>query len=188
MVRIVTRFAFGLAFVLASTVHAKQVSGVDVAETISHSQESLKLNGAGTRTKFFVDMYVAALYLSEASSDAAGIIAADDSMAIRLHIVSDLITPERMADFTRDGFVRSTGGNIADIEADIESLVAAFQDAVDQGDIFDLVYQPETGVTVYRNGEAKSTVTGLKFKQALFGIWLSDDPVQKGLRDDLLNG
>lgn len=187
MVRTVTRCALGLAFMLASTVYAKQVSGVDVAETISHSQEPLKLNGAGTRTKFFVDMYVTALYLSEANANAADIIDADQAMAIRLHILSDLITPERMADLTRDGFVRSTGGNIADIEDNIEALVAAFQDAVDTGDIFDLVYQPETGVTVYRNGKAKSTVKGLEFKQALFGIWLSDDPVQKGLRDDLLD-
>lgn len=187
MLRILARSALIYALLFTGTSYAKQVSGVDVAETLISAQQELKLNGAGTRTKFFVDMYVTALYLPEVNHSGAEVIAADETMAIRLHIVSDFITPKRMSDSTRDGFVRSTGGNTAEIEADIEALIVAFQDAVDKGDVFDLVYQPETGVTIYRNGEAKSSVGDLKFKQALFGIWLSDDPVQKGLRDDLLN-
>ncbi len=50
-----------------------------------------------------------------------------------------------------------------------------------------MVYQPATGVTVYRNGEAKAQVPGLPFKQALFGIWLSDDAIQSSLRKALVN-
>ena len=185
MLRILLSLA--LLLPLSFSAAAKEVSGVDVADTLKAAGTSLSLNGVGVRTKFFMDMYVAALYLPASGQSAADIIAADEPMAIRLHIVSGMINPKRMSDSTRDGFVRSTGGKTAEIEDDIEELISAFQDAVDEGDTFDLVYEPQSGVTVYRNGEAKSNVKGLKFKQALFGIWLSDDPVQDSLKDDMLN-
>ena len=183
------RFLMSLALVLTFSplVAAKEVAGVDVADKFAADQKELVLNGVGIRTKFFMDIYVAALYLPQTTSNADEIIAADEPMAIRLHIVSSMINPKRMSDSTRDGFVRSTGGNIAPIESEVEELISAFQDAVEEGDTFDLVYVPEEGVTVYRNGQPKSNVKGLKFKQALFGIWLSEDPIQNRLKDKMLN-
>lgn len=176
-----------LALGLTQLAVAQNVSGVNVADKFMAGQSELLLNGAGTRNKFFVDMYVGALYLPTINNDAEAVIAADETMAIRLHIVSGIINPKLMSDSTRDGFVRSTKGNIAPIEDDIEELISAFQDAVEEGDVFDLVYTPDTGVTVYRNGEKKSNVIGLAFKQALFGIWLSKDPIQDSMKDDMLN-
>lgn len=184
------RFLVSLALMLSLSplVSAKNVAGVDVADTIAVNQQELILNGAGIRTKFFMDVYAAALYLPETNRSADEIIAADESMAIRLYIVSGMINPNFMSDSTRDGFVRSTGGNLAPIEADVEELITAFQGSIEKGDVFDLVYEPASGVTVYRNGEAKSNVEGLKFKQALFGIWLSADPVQGRLKENMLGG
>jgi len=186
MMRFLMSLVVALSF--SSLVSAKEVAGVDVATNFSAAEKELVLNGVGIRTKFFMDIYVAALYLPETKVSADEIIAADEPMAIRLHIVSSMINPKRMSDSTRDGFVRSTGGNTAPIESEIEELITAFQDAVEEGDIFDIVYVPEQGVTVYRNGEAKSSVEGLGFKQALFGIWLSEDPIQERLKEQMLNG
>ncbi|KZZ41357.1 MAG: chalcone isomerase family protein [Saccharospirillaceae bacterium] len=183
------RFLMSLALVLSLSplASAKEVAGVKVAETLSVDQQQLVLNGVGIRTKFFMDIYVASLYLPKTNRNAEEIIAADEPMAIRLQIVSSMINSKRMSDSTRDGFVRSTGGNVAPIEAEVEELITAFQDAVEEGDTFDLVYEPGSGVTVYRNGESKSNVKGLKFKQALFGIWLSEDPIQNRLKDNMLD-
>lgn len=183
------RFVMSLAMVLSLSplVSAKEVAGVDVAEQLATDTKELVLNGVGIRTKFFMDIYVASLYLPTTSNNADEIIAADEPMAIRLQIVSSMINPKRMSDSTRDGFVRATGGNIAPIESEVDELITAFQDAVEEGDTFDLVYLPEQGVTVYRNGESKTNVKGLKFKQALFGIWLSEDPIQDRLKDAMLD-
>ena len=41
-------------------------------------------------------------------------------------------------------------------------------------------------MSVIRNGEVKVVVPGLAFKKALFGIWLSDDPVQDDLKEGML--
>lgn len=189
MLRYLTTFIFMLSLAsisIADTI--RNVGGVELPVHLQWQQHDWTLNGAGMRNKMFMDLYVASLYVAQPSSDGAAIIAADEPMMIRLHITSSMITGKRMADSTRDGFVRATGGNLAQIEEDVNELIRAFGDDVNQGDVFDLVYEPETGVTVYHNGVAKSNVSGLSFKQALFGIWLSNIPVQKSLRKAMLNG
>lgn len=185
MIRIL--FSFVLMLGAFTSAQAIEVNDVDVDEKMTVQGQELVLNGAGVRSKLFLDLYVAALYLKEQKADAEAIIAADEPMAIRLHITSDIITSKRMADATRDGFVRSTGGNLAPIEKEVDALIVAFQEEIEEGDVFDLVYEPGAGVTVYRDGEASSNVKGLEFKQALFGIWLSEDPIQSSLKKAMVS-
>jgi hypothetical protein len=87
-----------------------------------------------------------------------------------------------------EGFNKSTGGDTDSIAEEIEQFKMGFSDEIVKRDTFDLVYQPGKGVEVIKNGESKVTVGDLTFKQALFGIWLSDDPVQKSLKKALLGG
>ena len=175
-----------LSLFIAVPSQALTINGVDVKETMSLDNQELVLNGAGVRTKWFVDGYIAALYLAEKTTDAEAVIEADEPMAVSLIITSNMITPKRMSDSTRDGFVSSTGGNIEPIADEIEMLISAFKDSVEEGDVFNLVYKPETGVTVYRNGEEKTRVEGLEFKKALFGIWISERGIQKKLRQQMM--
>lgn len=185
MLRILASFIIGLA--LMPAVQAKEVNDIDVADSIQVADKTLLLNGAGIRSKFFLNLYVAALYLNAKSSDADALIAADEAMTIRLYITSSLIDGEKMSEATLDGFVKSTGGELGPIQKEVEMLISAFRDAVEDKDVFDLQYVPNQGVSVIRNGEVKAVVPGLAFKQALFGIWLSDDPVQDDLKDDMLD-
>lgn len=184
MLRIMASFIIGMA--LMPLTQAKEVNDVNVADSIQVADQSLILNGTGIRSKFFLNIYIGALYLNEKSSDADALIAADKPMTIRLHITSSLIDGEKMSEATLDGFVKSTGGNLGPIQKEVESLIGAFRDAVHDNDVFDLQYVPGKGVSVIRNGEEKVVVPGLEFKQALFGIWLSDDPVQDDLKEGML--
>lgn len=174
------------AAVLSFSVHAVEIGGIQMPESLSAESKPLALNGAGLRTKFFMDIYAAGLYLAEASKEASSIIAADQAMALRLHITSGLLTAEKMESATREGFEKSTGGNTAPIQATIDEFIAAFSEEIKENDVFDFVYAPTTGVNVFKNGELKKNVKGLEFKQALFGIWLSEDAVQDDLKDGLL--
>lgn len=176
-----------LTFLLfASISNALTIDGVTLAQEYKTDDATLVLNGAGVRSKFFIDVYVGALFLQEKSTDNKAVIAADKPMGIRLHITSDLIDGEKMADATHDGFVKSTKGNLAPIQKRVDRLVAAFKDSVEKGDQFDLLYTPSKGLTIFKNGKIKATVKGLDFKQALFGIWLSDDPVQDSLKEAMM--
>lgn len=175
-----------LSLMVSLPTQALTIKGIDVQETMKLDSQELVLNGAGVRTKWFVEGYIAGLYLAQKTDNAEAVMAADEPMAVRLIITSGMITPKRMTESTRDGFVSSTGGNIAPIENEVEELISAFKDTVEEGDVFDLVYLPEQGVTVYRNGEEKTNVKGLEFKKALFGIWISERGIQKSLRKKMM--
>lgn len=177
---------FAVTAFLSLQAVALTLKGIDLPETVTLENQQFVLNGAGVRTKFFIDAYVAALYLPAKSQDANSIVDADSPMAIRLTITSGMISGEVMSDSTRDGFVRSTGGNIAPIESEINAMIGAFKDEIKEGDTFDLVYLPGSGVQVYRNGEKKASAAGMPFKKAMFGIWLSERNIQKSLRKGLL--
>jgi hypothetical protein len=174
------------ATLLSLSASAVEIGGVKMPETLSAESQSLALNGAGVRTKFFMDIYAAGLYLTESSKEASTIVAADQPMALRLHITSGLLSAEKMEKATREGFDKSTGGNTAPIQSTIDEFVAAFSEEITENDVFDFVYAPATGVNVFKNGELKKNVKGLEFKKALFGIWLSEDAVQEDLKSGLL--
>jgi hypothetical protein len=183
MKRILSIFCLSLLSIGAMAV---EVAGVQLPEKLDVQEQSLSLNGTGVRSKFFMDIYAAGLYLSEASKEATAIIAQDKAMALRLHVTSGLLTSEKMEAATREGFEKSTNGNTAAIQSTIDTFIANFKDAIQENDIFDFVYTPMKGVAVFKNGELKSTILGLPFKQALFGIWLSEDAVQDDLKSGLL--
>lgn len=173
-------------FMMISLAGAAEVAGVNMPDTMKAGDSSLMLNGAGVRTKFFLDLYVGGLYLQEKSKDAQAIIDADAPMAIRLHIISSLITSEKMEDATREGFENATKDNTAPIAKEIESFISVFKEQINENDIYDFIYTPAKGVDIYKNGTYNSTTTGLAFKKALFGIWLCDKPAQKSLKEEML--
>ncbi|HVL02309.1 MAG TPA: chalcone isomerase family protein [Dongiaceae bacterium] len=175
------------ASLLAMSVQAADVAGVDVPEEIKTvPAQPLKLNGAGVREKWMMDLYVGALYLKQHESDAVKIIKDENAMAIRLQIVSGMITSERMTSSTLEGFEHATHGNTAPIQKEIDAFLATFKEPIKEGDVFEMVYVPNEGVKIFKNNELKNTVVGAEFKQALFGIWLSDEPAQKSLKDEML--
>lgn len=171
---------------VSANVSAETVNGVELRETLSADGEELVLNGAGVRSKFFVKLYVAALYLPESASDASSILAADAPQAIALHVTSGRINSDNMTEATLDGFKKSTGGNMAPIQDEVDALLKVFADEISEGDVFDLVYLPGEGVQVIKNGEVGNTIGDREFKEALFGIWLAGDPAQGSLKKDML--
>ncbi|MAR93072.1 MAG: chalcone isomerase [Pseudomonadales bacterium] len=173
---------------LSATVHALELGGITMPETLTTSDgATLHLNGAGIREKWFMDLYVGGLYLLQPSADPDTILSADEPMAIRLHIVSGMITSEKMVNATMEGFENSTGGNVDALDVNIKAFLAAFDEAIKEGDIFAFIYEPGKGIHIMKNGAEYMLVEcELAFKQALFGIWLSDKPAQKSLKRDML--
>tara|TARA_R110002111_G_scaffold86632_5_gene135771 strand:+ start:46 stop:642 length:597 start_codon:yes stop_codon:yes gene_type:complete len=175
-----------LAATLSAPVLALTVGGVDVPDTYTANSTELQLNGAGTRSKFFIDLYVGSLYVPKAQHDGNAVVDADEPQAITLRITSDMITSDRMTEATMEGFEASTGGDMAPIQSEIDQFMSVFKEEIKEGDVFDLVYVPGEGVKVFKNSEQKGTVGDLEFKKALFGIWLSDEPAQKSLKKKML--
>ncbi|MGO1502137.1 MAG: chalcone isomerase family protein [Marinobacter sp.] len=175
-----------LVATLSAPALALTVGGVDVPDTYKADSSELQLNGAGTRSKFFIDLYVGSLYVPQAQQDGNAVVEADEPQAITLHITSGMITSDRMTEATLEGFEASTDGDMAPIQSEIDQFMSVFKEEIKEGDVFDLVYVPGEGVKVRKNNEDKDTVGGLEFKKALFGIWLSDEPAQNSLKKKML--
>lgn len=162
-----------------------KVVGTVFPNTMKAGTTNLILNGAGLREKYFLDLYVGGLYLQEKDKDAARIMNANEPMAFRITIVSSMITSEKMKDAVLDGFEKSTGGNTKPIQPKINAFISAFEEKLNIGDTFEMIYWNEK-MQVLKNGKLKVTIDGMEFKKAALGIWLSDNPVDSGLKDDLL--
>ncbi len=175
-----------VAMTIGLAGHAREVGGVNVPESMNAGGHKIVLNGAGVREKFFIDIYAVGLYLKGKKSSAKQILNADEPMAIRMHIVSGLVTPEKMANNVNESFKRSTGGNIAPVKDRKDKMISVFKKGIKKGDVYDLVYVPGTGVKVSKNGKIKQTIPGLDFKKALFGIWIGSPPLSKDLKKALL--
>lgn len=163
------------------------VGGIAVPGALKVGDKSLTLNGAGIRKKLFIEVYVGSLYVTNKSQDGPALAASNENMVMRINITSGMVTSEKMYEATMEGFQKSTGGNMAPIQAKVNTFLALFKkEEIKKGDYFDLVYNPSTGVTVSKNGKILETISGLDFKTALFGIWLGKTPVDDGLKAGLL--
>lgn len=163
----------------------KTIGDVKVDAKLAIEGENLTLNGAGTREKFFMDMYVGSLYVTKKATDGNVISSANEAMAIKLNIVSGLISSEKMISAINEGFENATGKKTAPLKTKIDKFKSFFKDKISKKDIFIILYTPTDGVSVYKNGTKKGTIDGLDFKKALFGIWLgakpADDDLKKGM-------
>ena len=180
---------FFCAIVLFLSFHSAQAqtktNGVILPDSFTAGKDKLVLNGGGTRVKYWMDMYVGGLYLAEKNKDAAGIVSANTSMAIKINIVSGLISSSKMIEAVEEGFKKSTGGNTTPLKDKIEKFKNSFSDEIKKGDVFDIVYTGEK-ISVYKNNTLKSEIEGLDFKKAVFGIWLGNDPADSNLKDGML--
>ena len=169
------------------TYSQTKIAGIVMPNVMKAGDEYLKINGGGVREKYFIDLYIGVLYLKEKSSSASHVINANEPMGIKLRIVSGMVDNDNFEEALREGFEKSTGGDISAIEERMEKLIkVGFAEDIETGDIYDVVYLPKKGCTLSKNGDELLTLKGLDFKKALFGIWFCDDPADESLKKDML--
>ncbi len=174
--------AFLLCACLTSPAQAELGQQLRIGEHV------LVLNGAGSRTKAFLEIYESGLYLRQPSSNAQAILDADDLMAIRIRITSSMVSRSSLMASLQEGFAQSTGGHPELFAKETNFLMQALKDEVKKNDVYDFINVPTKGLYVLKNGAVQAVIPGVGFKKALFGIWLSDSPVDKDLRQAMLAG
>ena len=162
--------------------------GSEIPKQIEYQGSKLNLNGQGTRIIFFMKVYEGSLFLETKNSNAQEIISMDAPMAIRLDVTSEMVTAEAMKKALSEGLKKSTGNNTDLINKEIIQLSSSFDSAVSSGDHYEFIYLPDLGTHVLKNSELVELIKGIEFKKAFFGIFLSDDPIQKNLKKAMLGG
>lgn len=171
---------------VSSIAAAKQVGKVTLPDSLTAGKDTLLLNGAGFRKKLFIKVYAAGLYLKEKSSDPEKIIDADAPMAIRMVFVYHEVSGKKLVNAWNEGFKNGSGDNIARIKSEIDTFNSFFSESAVENDVYDIIYIPEQGVSVYIKGQLKGTIKGLDFKKAVFSIWLGEKPADTSLKNKLI--
>ena len=186
--RTTTLFAFLVLTLAVPPAFAVSIEGVNVPDSITVADAPLVLNGAGVRKRFFVKVYVGALYLPAKQTTTAGVLAANGPKSVRLHFLYKELEAKKLTDAWTDGFKNNNS------DAEFKALGArldqfnGFFRSVKQGEtIFvDLLPSGDTKVTI--KGEARGMVSGADFQRALLKVWLGDKPADADLKRGMLGG
>ncbi len=183
--KLLSKLLFAFIVFFGTQAMAATVSGVSVSEKLNIESKPMLLNGIGIRSKFFFDLYVGSLYLSTKTRDA------DEAMgekfaAIRLNIISGLITEDKMQEAIVEGFEHATNGNVKPIKANIDEFMSLFDTGIKEGDQFTFVFHKGVGVTAYKNMNKLTDIKSETFRHALMAIWLGHKPAQKSLKKKML--
>lgn len=187
MTRVATIVFICLALA-AQPLQALTINGVAIPETVSlpNSGTQLVLNGAGVREKFFLDIYVGALYLEKPERDPDVILADAGPAGILMHFTYSEVSREKIIDGWKDGLAENlTAERMSAIKPRLEKFNTLFR-TVGKGDVIRIDYLPESGTQVRINDEWRGSVEGNDFFRDLLRIWLGTHPVSKSLKHDML--
>jgi hypothetical protein len=181
-------FVFFTLLLFSLPSYAKEIAGVMVNDTLlTEDGTTLQLNGAGVRSKFFVDVYIAELYMEKPSALAAEVIGDKGKKRIVMHFLHSEVSKDKLVDAWNDGFKENnSAGDLAKLQERINQFNGFFVD-VKKDDVVILDFAPAAGTAVTIKGQRKGIIPGSDFNDALLKIWLGDNPVNGGLKDKLLS-
>lgn len=168
-------------------LHAAEVAGVKVDESVRVGGNELVLNGAGLRSKLFIKLYVGALYVGQKNTAAGPLIDGNGPRRLTLRLLRDI-----SADSLHSALDEGLANNNSPAELDAVRLQAeSFGGLMKgfgklrEGDLVSLDFTNE-GLTVGLNGEVRGKVAGAAFNRALLRVWLGEKPADASLKKALL--
>jgi len=183
------RRALMVVALLAAPALAAEVAGVKVDDRARVDASELVLNGAGLRTKYFLNVYVAGLYLVEKKVTPADILALPGAKRITMRLMRD-VSAKQLTDALELGIRDNTSSaereTLSSRLSELTAIMNALQSAK-KGDLIALDWIPGSGTRIVLNGEPRGKViAGEDFYRALLRIWLGDEPAQESLKKALL--
>ena len=163
---------------------ARTFAGVTVPDSATVAGQSLVLNGVGLREKYFIDIYVGALYLPTPTRSAQEAIESDVPKRVVMHFVFD-VPKDDLNEVLKQSLALSPD---ADVALRSYPTFAGWMDDMAKGDEVILDYAPGLGTTVTVKGTKKGTIAGVEFMRAIWGIWLGPTPPSAALKKGMLGG
>ncbi len=183
----IRRAALLAALLAAPGLHAAEVAGIKVEDSLRVGSSELLLNGTGLRSKLFIKVYVGALYVSQKSTTPTALLDSTAPRRMQLRLLRDL-GADALHEALEDGLnSNNTPAELAEIKSQSEQLAGIMKGIgkVREGDTVAIDFQAD-GIAVSLNGEARGKVGGANFARALLKVWLGDKPVDASLKKALL--
>ena len=173
-----------VALLFAVPALAKELKGVKMDDTIDVEGKKLILNGIGLRTKVIFKVYVAGLYLEEASSDPGVILTKEQTRKVTMVMLRDL-EKTKISEAIQAGFEKNNTEKMGALKDRLAKFIAVIPD-LKEGQLLSLTYVPGKGTTVKGGAAAEQTIEGKDFADALFSVWLGKSPVDEDLKTGML--
>lgn len=173
---------------LSLNVNAREVGDTRIPDAAQVNGVNLVLNGAGTRTKVIIDVYVGALYLGKTTNSADAVFADAGIKRVALFMLYGMKSEKLLNAFREAIEANHSAAELASIDAGMKKFYAIFDSVsgVSPGDTIFLDYIPTVGTKVTINGKERGMVAGADINRALLKIWLGENPVEKSLKKDML--
>jgi hypothetical protein len=169
---------------------AAEVEGVKLPDTLYVGERVLVLNGAGVRSMFIFDMYVAALYLTEKKGSSDAILSSDSGKRMEMHMLRNVSSDTLSKSFSKSIRLNLTQAELAALDVQLKQMSALFSmmSEAKEGDVLTMDYLPGRGTEISFNNVTIGTIEGAAFNAALLKVWLGNKPVQERLKKKLLGG
>lgn len=177
------------ATLAAAGVHAAEVAGVKVDDRLQVGDRELVLNGAGLRSRFFIKVYVGALYAGQKATTPEAVYDSPAPRRMVMRLLRDM-DAESLANALDEGLRNNLApAELAEVKPQAEQLAALMKGigAVKEGDSIAIDFT-SAGVDVGLNGKSRGKVAGAAFGRALLRVWLGEQPADAALKKSLLGG
>lgn len=167
-------YSAALSLLLTAPAGAASLAGVNLPDKAEVKGQSLVLNGIALRSKFFIKVYVAGLYVGQKEKSAAKILGADGPRRQVMHFLYS-VSKSQMCDAWNDGLAANTPNAPAEVRKEFATL-CSWMEPIEKGNELVLTYVPGEGTQVEVNGKPKGTLPGKPAADAILSTWLGAKP------------
>jgi hypothetical protein len=159
--------------------------------TAKVADTELQLNGVGMRAAFIYKVYAAGLYLPKKATSGPDVIAEAGPKRLQVRMLMNGPSDEFAKAFTGGIAKRTPPDRVAAMKDRIDAFDRTLRTVGDvkKGDVVNLDFTPEVGLTMTLNGKSYGKpVPGADLYAALLGIFVGDRPVDKEMKVGMLGG
>lgn len=191
----IRRSLLGLAFsVAASAVSAQAVvvEGVKFEPSTTVGGQTIVLNGAGLRSRLFIKVYAAGVYVPQESNDPAVLLAQSGPRRILIGMLRD-VDAQTFANSLLESLAENhSEKQLAEFKPQIDQLLTAIRSVGEakKGDVIQLDYASDVGTRMLLNGKplGEPVAGGAAFFNALLRVWIGERPPDTSLKKAMLGG
>ena len=175
-----------LLLVLPVGANAREVADMPLEQAVTVNNQALKLNGYGIRKKFFVKVYIGALYAGKRLATVKEVLNDRGDKLIRMKFLHSRVDKEKITAAFAEGFINNAPHVVSRGEG--RRFLALFTDDFVRGDTVDLQLGADGTVTASLNGKVLGSVKSGRLVNGILAIYFGERPADEGLKKGMLGG
>ena len=178
-----------LLLLLPAPATARDLGGMNIPDSLTLTGEKtpLILNGAGYRKKFFIKVYLGALYLAQPASQAEAILNATTPRVMRMHFLRDLGQDQFATAWDSAMTSNHTEIKMQALRAPLGEL-SRLVGNLRRNDVLRIEMRPSGETEIWVNSLQRGSIHGGDFQRALLTAWIGAVPADAELKRSVLGG